>query len=92
MGIITEITVAFPKFGATISNTGERLLALLDTVTVPHLIPSAEANLCIEKSPALVTHMITFDPLQSIVFIVEQTECILVVCYEDNLERVRLGK
>ena len=65
---------------------------VLDSVTVPHLIPSAEANLCIKKSLTLVTHMITFDPLQSIVFIVKHTECVLVVCYKDNLERVRLAK
>ena len=59
--------------------------------SLPYLVTSTKADLCVEKSEALILNMVSFYPLQAIVFVVEQTECSLSVCYKHYLKSVTLG-
>lgn len=59
--------------------------------SLPYLVTSTKADLCVEKSEALILNMVSFYPLQAIVFVVEQAECSLSVCYKHYLKSVTLG-
>lgn len=59
--------------------------------SLPYLVTSTKADLCVEKSEALILNMVSFYPLQAIVFVVEQAECSLSICYKHYLKSVTLG-
>ena len=59
--------------------------------SLPYFVTSTKADLCLEKSEALILNMVSFYPLQAIVFVVKQAECSLSVCYKHYLKSVTLG-
>ena len=59
--------------------------------SLPYLVTGTKADLCLEKSEALILNTVSFYPLQAIVFVVKQAECSLSVCYKHYLKSVTLG-